>query len=170
MGPADAIYAGFADTFIPQDAWPALIAKLEETGDDSHIKGETPPQGVMRELQADIDAHFAGEDLQSIVNALKASDSAFAADALKAMSRNSPLSMACAVEILHRLRGPEADIRRALELEYRFTFRAMEQGDFLEGIRAAVIDKDRRPNWQHDWKNRPRWRPRRCSCLWASTR
>ncbi|MDD9724136.1 enoyl-CoA hydratase/isomerase family protein [Roseovarius sp. SK2] len=151
MGPADAIYAGFADTFIPQDAWPALIERLEETGDPAQIDtaSETPPQGAMRELQADIDAHFAGEDLQSIVNALKASESAFAADALKAMGRNSPLSMACAVELLHRLRGPAADIRRALELEYRFTFRAMEQGDFLEGIRAAVIDKDRSPNWQH---------------------
>ena len=157
MGPADAIYAGFADTFIPQDAWPALIERLEETGDPAQIDTarETPPQGVMRELQADIDAHFAGEDLQSIVNALKASDSAFAADALKAMGRNSPLSMACAVEILHRLRGPAADIRRALELEYRFTFRAMEQGDFLEGIRAAVIDKDRSPNWQHDLDKPP---------------
>lgn len=157
MGPADAIYAGFADTFIPQDAWPALIERLEETGDPAQIDtaSETPPQGAMRELQADIDAHFAGEDLQSIVNALKASESAFAADALKAMGRNSPLSMACAVEILHRLRGPAADIRRALELEYRFTFRAMEQGDFLEGIRAAVIDKDRSPNWQHDLEKPP---------------
>ncbi len=157
MGPADAIYAGFADTFIPQDAWPALIERLEETGDPAQIDAasETPPQGAMRDLQADIDAHFAGEDLQSIVNALKASDSAFAADALKAMGRNSPLSMACAVEILHRLRGPAADIRRALELEYRFTFRAMEQGDFLEGIRAAVIDKDRSPNWQHDLEKPP---------------
>ena len=34
-------------------------------------------------------------------------------------------------------------------MEYRFTFRAMEHGDFLEGIRAAIIDKDRRPNWRH---------------------
>ena len=63
--------------------------------------------------------------------------------------------MACAVEMIHRLRGPTADIRKALELEYRFTFRAMEQGDFLEGIRAAVIDKDRAPKWQHDLEKPP---------------
>lgn len=155
MGPADAIYAGFADSYIPQDQWPALIAKLEETGDVSRISGETPPDGTMQAQQADIDAHFGGADLQSIVNALKASDSDFAASALKSMTRNAPLSMACAVEILHRLRGPGADIRRALDLEYRFTFRAMKEGDFLEGIRAAVIDKDRSPNWQHDLANPP---------------
>jgi enoyl-CoA hydratase len=37
----------------------------------------------------------------------------------------------------------------ALEQEYRFTFRAMDQGDFLEGIRAQIIDKDQTPIWAH---------------------
>jgi enoyl-CoA hydratase/carnithine racemase len=150
MGPADAIYAGFADTYIPQDHWPDLIATLEATGDVSHITGETPPQAAISGQQAEIDALFDGADLGAIVAALKASGSDLAASALKSMRRNSPLSMACAVEILHRMRGADGDIRHALELEYRFTFRAMEHGDFLEGIRAAVIDKDRSPNWQHD--------------------
>ncbi len=75
--------------------------------------------------------------------------------ALKALSRSSPLSAACAIEMLHRLRRPGVTIRDALELEYRFTYRAMEQGDFLEGIRAAVIDKDRQPKWQHDLDSPP---------------
>jgi len=150
MGPADAIYAGFADTYIPQDHWPDLIATLEATGDVSRITGETPPQGALSGQQAEIDTLFDGTDLGAIVTALEASGSDLAASALKSMRRNSPLSMACAVEILHRLRGADGDIRHALELEYRFTFHAMEHGDFLEGIRAAVIDKDRSPNWQHD--------------------
>ena len=42
-----------------------------------------------------------------------------------------------------------ATIRRALDMEYRFTFRAMEHADFIEGIRAAIIDKDRNPHWRH---------------------
>ncbi len=155
MGPADAIHAGFADSYVPQDDWPALIARLEETGDVAQIQPQTPPSGTLADLQPEIDALFAGDDLQSILNALRASDSDLAQSALKAMSRNAPLSMACTVEIIHRLRGPAADIRRALDLEYRFTFRAMEKGDFLEGIRAAVIDKDRSPHWQHDLANPP---------------
>jgi len=152
MGPADAIYAGFADTYVPLDAWPALISELEETGDLKAIarRSETPPEGAMSGLRAEIDAHFGGETLRDILNALTSDDSAFAAETLKTLRRNAPLSMACAVEMIHRLRGPTADIRKALELEYRFTFRAMEHGDFLEGIRAAVIDKDRSPRWQHD--------------------
>ncbi len=157
MGPADAILAGFADTYVPQEAWPDLIARLEETGDAGLIAeaGIAPPEGTLAARQPQIDAAFGGEDLRAILNALKSEDTEFTASALKALGRNSPLSMACTIEIIHRLRGPTADIRKALELEYRFTFRAMEHGDFLEGIRAAVIDKDRSPTWQHDLDTPP---------------
>ncbi|MGI9395122.1 MAG: enoyl-CoA hydratase/isomerase family protein, partial [Boseongicola sp.] len=33
--------------------------------------------------------------------------------------------------------------------EYRFAHRITAQGDFQEGIRAAIIDKDRSPQWKH---------------------
>ncbi len=151
MGPDDAVYAGFADTYVPKLKWDDLRAALLEGGDPEVIGrfADTPPDGALRARQAEIDAHFGGEGLQDIVNALRADGGDFAEDALKALGRGSPLSMACTVEIVHRLRGPGADIGRALGLEYRFTWRAMEEGDFLEGIRAAIIDKDRKPNWQH---------------------
>ena len=64
------------------------------------------------------------------------------------MTRNSPLSMACALELLHRVRT-NPTIRCALREEYRFTSRASEHGDFIEGIRAQIIDKDRSPRWKH---------------------
>ena len=56
--------------------------------------------------------------------------------------------MGAALEIIHRVRNRD-DIRYALDQEYRFTFRAMEHGDFLEGIRAQIIDKDRNPQWKY---------------------
>jgi enoyl-CoA hydratase/carnithine racemase len=152
MGPDDAIYCGFADHYIPQIMWDNLITTLQDNGDISAIEAasETPSPGAIRGQKAEVDRHFGGETLSDILNSLKHEETEFTASALKALSRNSPLSMACAIEMIHRLRGPAADIRRALELEYRFTYRAMEHGDFLEGIRAAVIDKDRSPKWQHD--------------------
>ena len=152
MNAGDAIHAGFADHFIPQEKWADLIAQLSETGDLSLIDqaSATPPEGTVSAQAAEIDTHFSGDTLSDIVASLKSSDSEFAAATLKALSRGSPLSMACTVEMLHRLEGPGTDIRQALDLEYRFTHRAMEHGDFLEGIRAAVIDKDRSPKWQHD--------------------
>jgi len=153
----DAIYSGFADVYVPQLKWDNVIAALVETGDPAVIDAvaETPPTGTLRSIEPQVAAHFGGERLGDIVNALRADGSDFAGEALKALSRGSPLSMACAVEMVHRLRGPGADIRRALGLEYRFTYRAMEQGDFLEGIRAAIIDKDRDPQWQHALENLP---------------
>ncbi|MET4103644.1 enoyl-CoA hydratase [Roseovarius sp. MBR-78] len=157
MGPDDSIYCGFSDFYVPQLKWSDMGAALVESGDPGVIAthAEAPPEGVLRARQAEVDAHFGGEGLQDILNALRATDSDFARDTLKAMARNSPLSMACAVEMVHRLRGPSADIARALGLEYRFTYRAMEQGDLLEGIRAAIIDKDRKPQWKHGLDSLP---------------
>jgi hypothetical protein len=157
MGPDDSIYCGFSDFYVPQLKWSDMGSALVESGDPGVIAthAEAPPEGVLRARQAEVDAHFGGEGLQDILNALRAGDSDFARDTLKAMARNSPLSMACAVEMVHRLRGPSADIARALGLEYRFTYRAMEQGDLLEGIRAAIIDKDRKPQWKHGLDSLP---------------
>ena len=41
----------------------------------------------------------------------------------------------------------EPTIEAALRNEYRFTYRSIDEGELLEGIRAAVIDKDRAPKW-----------------------
>ncbi len=150
MGADDAIHTGFADYFIPESKWPALIAALENTGDWTLIDAaaSAPPEGKLKALSNEIDHHFAGETLADIIRSLSHEDTEFTASALKALNRGAPLSMACAVEMVHRL-GETGDIHRALELEYRFTFRAMEHADFIEGIRAAIIDKDRNPQWKH---------------------
>ena len=150
MGPGDAIYAGFADHFIPQDEWAALTDALIETGDAEQVKAFAmpAPDGVFEAHQTEMDSLFDGETLTDVLNQLDQSDSAFATAALKALSRAAPLSAACTIEMVHRLRSPSLTIRKALEMEYRFTYRAMEHGDFLEGIRAQIIDKDRTPQWQ----------------------
>jgi len=148
MGPADAILAGFADIYLPEAAWDTAKARIIETG-AAEVPSFAPPPGKLAALRPDIDRHFADETLGDILRALQAEDSDFARETLKALARNAPLSMACTVEMLHRL-GDAPDIRSALAMEYRFTFRAMEHGDFLEGIRAAIIDKDRTPKWRHD--------------------
>nr|WP_299614262.1 3-hydroxyisobutyrate dehydrogenase [uncultured Tateyamaria sp.] len=151
MNGGDAIFAGFADHYVIEAHWPALIATLEATGDTSCIAASAtrPAPGPLQTALPDIDRHFHGASLSDILTTLRAEDSDFARDTLKRMGRNSPLSMACAIETLHRLRGPSLTLEKALDLEYRFTARAMEHGDFLEGIRAAIIDKDRAPKWQY---------------------
>ncbi|GGX47662.1 hypothetical protein GCM10007385_14310 [Tateyamaria omphalii] len=150
MNASDAIFAGFADQYVDEAHWPALLATLEATGDTSCIAAAAtdPESGPLQQAMPDIDRHFHGASLSDVLTTLRGEDSEFARDTLKRMGRNSPLSMACTIEALHRLRGPSLTLEKALDLEYRFTARAMEHGDFLEGIRAAIIDKDRTPKWQ----------------------
>ena len=157
MKAADAIYAGFADLYIPESFWPILIANLEKDGDTGvlDLASQTPPEGNLHALQGEIDRSFAGETLTDILTVLQGETSDFAEQTRKVLARNSALSMACTVEVVHRLRSSTLSIRKALEMEYRFTYRAMEKSDFLEGIRAQIIDKDRQPKWQYAQQDVP---------------
>ena len=75
-------------------------------------------------------------------------DAEWAKTALRSLRQASPLSVQCALAAIRR--GREAkQVWEALAVEYRFVSRAVQQGDFAEGIRAAVIDKDRTPKWTH---------------------
>lgn len=152
MDAGDAIHAGFADYYIP-GGWDPLKQTLIETGDVSAVDtaASPAPDSRLAASGAEIDAAFAGETHADIMRGLPAKPSTVLAHAIKLMSRNAPLAMATATEIIHRVRT-RPTIANALDQEYRYTFRALEQGDFVEGIRAAIIDKDRKPNWAHkDW-------------------
>lgn len=152
MGPGDAIHAEFADFYVPETQWDALKAEL--LGGDWEAVDRAalpPPESPMAAEQAAIDYLFGGEALRDVLVDLAHAPSEmsdFVARTRKLMGRNSPLAMACSIELVHRARIRD-DIEHALRNEYRFTARAMEHGDFLEGIRAAIIDKDRTPKWRH---------------------
>lgn len=148
MGPGDAIYAGFADTYLPEGEWPALIEDLVETGDVAAIEGSAPPEGQLSGMQSWIDESFRGQTIGDVLRGLDTDHSDHSNATRKALAKGSPLAIACAYEVVGRVRGADS-IRRALEMEYRFTHRAVAESDFLEGIRAAVIDRDRNPNWRH---------------------
>lgn len=148
MGPGDAIHAGFADTYLPEADWEALKTRLIETADPAQIPARPAPEGRLPVLRHEIEEIFGAPDLAGVVAALKASSTAFAAEMLKTIARNSPLSMAATLRLV-RMNRAEDNIRAALTNEFRFTWRASDQGDFLEGVRAQIIDKDRNPNWKN---------------------
>lgn len=150
MGPGDAILATFADHYIPEAEWPALIAALEEGGDWTLIDeaARSAPPAPLAEAQAEIDSCFGAETFREALIALREADTDFAHGAMKLIERNSPLSMACAMELIARVRG-EMTIEAAVQHEFRFTWRSAEFGDFVEGIRAKIIDRDNAPRWRH---------------------
>ncbi|MFC0340465.1 enoyl-CoA hydratase/isomerase family protein [Paracoccus niistensis] len=141
MGAGDAIHAGFADIYLPEAEWEAVKDRLAETGDISLLKRGTPPPAELesRDLSA-----FGGRSVEEIVAALEhAGDE----DSLKVIRRNSPLSMAATLAMVRAARG-DRRMQEALSREYRFTHRATADSDFVEGVRAQIIDKDRNPSWK----------------------
>ena len=154
MNAADAIHAGFADYFVPYQNWPDLMSELEQTGDWTLIDqaAEVTAPSHLASQQDMIGSYFSGETLGDIVRALKHGNpehAEFIDSTLSKIDRNAPLAMAAAVEIIHRARGRDR-IEDALRNEYRFAHRVAQSGDFQEGIRAALIDKDKSPRWQHE--------------------
>lgn len=143
MTAGDAIHAGFADMYIPEADWPGLIAMLEDSGDVTGLRGHPAPAATLdrRDLSA-----FGGLTLADITAALQeAGDD----ESLEALRRNSPLSMAAGLAMVRAARGDDC-MQQSLSREYRFTARATAESDFLEGVRAQIIDKDRKPVWRRD--------------------
>lgn len=148
MNASDAILAGFADYFIPEAEWPGLTEALIETGDASAVQAlaRDPDDGPLMGLRAQVDNHFGKETLSGILASLPGDG--WGTATAKAIRAGSPLSASCTIELVRRARSGD-DIRTALQQEYRFTSRSASEGDFVEGIRAAIIDKDRNPRWRH---------------------
>ncbi|OCX67154.1 enoyl-CoA hydratase [Thioclava sp. SK-1] len=149
MTPADALYAGFADRYLPEETWPQIIQALCDHGDLRDMpSGQTPPNSsTLEAMRPQIDAIFSRPDLEQILTALRAADSEFGHKTLSVVARNAALSMQAAIQLI-RIARAQNDICQALSNEYRFTYRACELAEFLEGVRAQIIDKDRTPHWQ----------------------
>ncbi len=149
MGADDAIYVGFADIFVPVAAWDDLKVGLTRTADVSLIEqaAQPAPAGELAGQVGEINQLFAAETLVEIAENLGNSGTEFAQATVKRLAKPSPLAMSCALSTIRAARtGGLAD---ALQREYRFTYRAQDQGDFIEGIRAQIIDRDFAPKWKH---------------------
>ncbi|MFD2174191.1 enoyl-CoA hydratase/isomerase family protein [Rhodobacter lacus] len=156
IGAADALYAGFADIFLPEPRWPEVIAQLVATGEASVIPRGFHPEakGFLADRRPEIETIFGGKDIAAIVTKLAALPTKFAAETLATLKRNSALSEECTLRLVRMTRATP-NIREALSNEFRFTYRAVEQAEFLEGVRAQIIDKDRMPRWRHSLETLP---------------
>ena len=146
---ADCLFAGIADAFVPEDKLEPLIKELEQAGDPSainHFSADLEEAPLMGELET-INTYFASGSAAEIITKLEAANHEWEAQAAKLIRRNCPLSVACAIDIVRQARKLER-FEDILALEYRFTYPSMSHGEFIEGVRAQIIDKDRSPNWQ----------------------
>ncbi len=152
MGPADAIYAGFADHFIASDRLPEFIATLADgtpLAEALQTYSSPPPEGKLAGLQDKVDIAFGqttAVDCAKKLAEMAAAGDNWAEKTHSALRRNAPLSVAAAFEAINMAKQMNT-IEDCLALEYRFAHRALIGQDFYEGVRAAVIDKDKNPKW-----------------------
>ena len=151
MNAADAVYAGFADIYIPKEEWTNIIDDLEKTGDKTILQKHSRKlsRSQLYENRKFLQVAFKSKNLSKITLFLSQSKNQLAHLALEKITKNCPIAMTYTIEMLSRL-TPKSRIEDALDLEYRFTSRAQEYGSFQEGVRAAIIDKDRKPRWQFE--------------------
>jgi enoyl-CoA hydratase len=127
-------------TNVPVGTTPKEIQTLI----DGFATGETA--GPVAALQPSIDAWFAHDRMEDIVAALQRDGSELAQATLKTLSEKSPRGMAVALKLL-RLARTSSSLEQCLVREYRAALEVFASDDFREGVRAAVIDKDRNPRW-----------------------
>ncbi len=89
---------------------------------------------------------FAFDTMEEIVAALKQDSSEFAQATLKALSDKSPIGLKVTLRLL-RLGRSSKSLKETLVREYGAALVVFESAEFIEGVRAAVIDKDRNPKW-----------------------
>jgi enoyl-CoA hydratase len=155
LGAADVILAGLADSFVSSDRLPALVKALAglaagATGEEisACIQGfsAAPPAGTLEAHLKAIERLFAFKTVEEIFDALRRDGSPFAEKVLAVLSAKSPLSLKVTLRLL-RLGRQTASLDACLEREFAATAAVLRSHDFYEGVRAAVIDKDRNPKW-----------------------
>lgn len=146
----DAVHAGFADVMVPSERLSGLRKRLIETADPSVINdvAATPDSSALEQQADDINAAFGKASLTDVLVHLESLDTPWATRTVERMRQASPLSLQLSFALIRAARV-HPGIAAALQREYRLVSRAAEQGDFLEGVRAALIDKDRQPRWTH---------------------
>lgn len=155
IGGADTIMAGLADCFVRSERLPALIEALSSLPTtapregvralvQTHASTVPPPLATHR---AEIDRAFACDSVEEIVAALESSGSAFARETLNVLGQKSPTSLKVTLKLLRDARHATS-LQACLEREFAAGNRVLASDEFYEGVRAAVVDKDRTPKWR----------------------
>jgi len=158
IGAADCLYCGFATHYVPSARLNELVeamaaiqfhpgtARAQIDATIARFAAE-PGAASLPAIQPEIDRAFAGKSIEAILAALDRERADWAKEARDAMARAAPLSLKITLRQLQLGKGMSVD--QALTLEYRLTQHVMAGQDFFEGIRAALVDKDNKPRWQH---------------------
>lgn len=147
---ADCLYAGLADYYVRAEQLDAVKSNLMETGDLSVLAQFTTTAELssLAQNQGLVDQLFVGDTVQQVITNLQADPSDFATKALARIERGAPLALSVTFDAI-RLSQKEKSLVTAIRNEFRVVSYTLEYGEFIEGVRAALIDKDKAPQWRY---------------------
>lgn len=152
MTAADALFAGFADVCVPVAQLPDLIAALTAVpnarpGDVIASLAQEPPPGDLQARSKEIAHLFGGASVEAILAALARDGDPWANKTIAGLKTKSPTALKVTLAALRAARRLPS-LAAALDMEYCIVTRLFEDGEFNEGVRALLVDKDRAPKWR----------------------
>jgi len=147
IGCGDVIAAGLADACVAASDFDALLETLAAGENiDAAIRAfrAKPPAAALDRQR--IASLFAASSVEVVLERLARDGSDFARTAADAIRANAPTSLKLAFQLLRR--GAGLTLPQCLQQEYEAAVQLFARPDLAEGVRAAVIDKDRNPQWQ----------------------
>jgi enoyl-CoA hydratase len=145
IGLADALEFGLMTHAVARDDFDAVIDTLAEGGDFAPFVRKRE-EGVLATNRKRIATLFGGHSVEAILERLDRDGSDFARDTAQVIRTRSPTSLKLVFRQLRAAR--DLNLKQCLAMEFRLANRVLPGHDFREGIRAALIEKDRNPRWQ----------------------
>lgn len=148
VGGADAVRCGLADSLVDSRDIPGLVTRLAagETLDSS--VGSTTTAGDLEAERDWIDTCYAGDDPVVIVRALREHRAIRAQECADLLETRSPLAVCVALEAIRRASRMDT-LAQVLEQDLTLGMALAGSADFVEGVRAMLVDRDNAPRWSH---------------------
>jgi enoyl-CoA hydratase len=153
VGAADALFCKLADIHIPVDRLVKLPAVLADSRSHAEVNAAleglsvAPPPARLPKQCEWIDSCYGGDALEDIIERLRACRAEDAQAALDGLRKASPTSLKVTLRNV-RSAASFARLEQSFAQDYRIALACIAGHDFIEGIRAAIIDKDRTPRWR----------------------
>ncbi len=147
---AECHYLGLATHYLPQAALDEvkeqIAARPERAEGILGTASATPPAARIAGNLVHINRSFASDRLEEVIAALEAEGSDWAETELATVRSKSPLSCKVALRLLAD-GAKMQDFADEMRQEYAVVTHIVQRPDFVEGVRAVVIDKDQAPKW-----------------------
>jgi enoyl-CoA hydratase/carnithine racemase len=157
---SDALYLDLVDYHVPSERFAELEAALITAPVLNPVEIRKiisafithPVESELQKRIEQINRHFSYPNLdeieQSLAQASDASDQEWA-DKMLSILQQRPI-MAKQVSLKLQQVGQNLSLEKCMQLERNLQDIWLAQGDFIEGVRALIVDKDKNPQWKTD--------------------